>query len=86
MADPTPGRIEQLVHRLANKRLMDGQFEQCMLTLSELTEVERAITRSLAAIHHGRIAYPDDKSEDAKAQEGVPAEGLADTEEDRAAG
>ena len=85
MADPTPGRIEQLVHRMASKRLMDGQFDQCMLTLAELNAVERAITRSLAAIHHGRIAYPSD---DKEVEEGdVPedaAEGADDT--DRVAG
>ncbi len=64
MNDPTPSRVEQLVHKLAMKRLMDGQFDESALTLEELHRVEEAITKSLAAIHHGRIKYPSDKPTD----------------------
>ena len=63
MSDPTPSRVEQLVHTLAMKRLMDGQFDESSLTLNELHRVEEAITKSLATIHHGRIKYPTDKPE-----------------------
>ncbi|RMD63920.1 MAG: HDIG domain-containing protein, partial [Planctomycetota bacterium] len=33
MKDPSPKRIEALVHELAMKRLHDGQFDECDLTL-----------------------------------------------------
>jgi len=58
MAEPTPARIEALVHTFAQRRLNDGQFDECELTLRELAEIERAITRTLCSIYHGRIAYP----------------------------
>lgn len=58
MSEPTPVRIEQLVHNLLMKRLLDGQFAECEITLAELERVEQAITKTLAAIYHGRIAYP----------------------------
>lgn len=58
MAEPTPARIAALVHSLANKRLMDGQFDDCGLTLRELAQVEDAVIKGLCAIYHGRIAYP----------------------------
>ena len=58
MADPTPSRIEALVHALANKRLMDGQFDVCDLTLRELNTIVETVSKTLAAIYHGRIAYP----------------------------
>jgi putative nucleotidyltransferase with HDIG domain len=58
MADPTPSRIEALVHALANKRLMDGQFDDCDLTLRELNIIVEMVSKTLAAIYHGRIAYP----------------------------
>ncbi len=61
LADPTPIRIEQLVHNLAMKRLMDGQFDECNLTLSELHKIEQAITKTLNAIYHARIKYPGDR-------------------------
>lgn len=58
MADPTPGRIQALVRSLARKRLMDGQFDDAGLTLRELAQVEDAVSKSLAAVYHGRLAYP----------------------------
>ncbi|MHB1156477.1 MAG: HD family phosphohydrolase [Phycisphaerales bacterium] len=61
MTDPTAGRIEQLVNKMAMKRLMDGQFDDCDLTLEELHDIEESITKSLAGVYHGRIKYPTNK-------------------------
>ena len=58
MADPTPARIDATVRAIANKRLMDGQFDDCDLTLRELNVMVGAVSKTLAAIYHGRIAYP----------------------------
>ncbi|MBT4767057.1 MAG: metal-dependent phosphohydrolase, partial [Phycisphaerae bacterium] len=62
MNEPTPAQIEGLVDELAKKRLLDGQFDQCPLTLAELSKVKEAILARVGAIHHGRIAYPEDES------------------------
>ncbi len=67
MADPTPSRIESLVHELARRRLLDGQFDDCALTLRELKLIEGAIIKSMCAIYHGRISYPEAK--DAKTKD-----------------
>jgi hypothetical protein len=58
MAEPNAVRIEQLVAKLAGKRLLDGQFSHCDITLAELHLIEQAVTKSLTAIYHGRISYP----------------------------
>lgn len=58
LAEPTPSRIDALVRQLANKRLLDGQFDECSLTLRELNTVCASISRSVASIYHGRITYP----------------------------
>ena len=58
LQDPTPGRIESVVHEILMARLMDGQFDDCDITLKELSRVEQCLVKSLRAIHHGRIAYP----------------------------
>jgi cyclic-di-AMP phosphodiesterase PgpH len=58
--DPTPGRVETVVHNLIMKRLLDGQFAECELTLRELSVIEETLVRTLAGIHHGRAAYPRD--------------------------
>jgi hypothetical protein len=58
MGDPAPARIEQLVHDLAMKRLLDGQFDDCDLTMRQLEQVEKSLMKTLLGIYHGRIAYP----------------------------
>ncbi len=63
LAEPTPIRLEQLVATMANKRLMDGQFNESNLTLRELHLIEQSIVKTLCAIYHSRIKYPSDKSQ-----------------------
>jgi putative nucleotidyltransferase with HDIG domain len=58
MQDPSASRIEALVHDLIMKRLLDGQFDDCDLTMRELQQLERTCVKTLLGIYHGRIAYP----------------------------
>jgi putative nucleotidyltransferase with HDIG domain len=58
MPEPNASRIETLVHEIAMKRLHDGQFDECDLTFRDLELIERALTKTLLGIYHGRIAYP----------------------------
>lgn len=59
MSEPTPARIEAIVSEIARKRLMDGQFDECDLAFSELATIEASLVKSLCAIYHARIAYPE---------------------------
>lgn len=58
LTEVTPTKIETLIHNMAMKRLQDGQFDECELTLRELSRIEDSLSKSLTAHHHGRIAYP----------------------------
>ncbi len=58
LSDPAPARIDQLVREIANKRLLDGQFDECDLTLRELHEIVESVSKSLASSYHGRVVYP----------------------------
>lgn len=62
LVDPAPARIENLVEEMAMKRLMDGQFDECGLTLKELRTVQLSLIKSLTAMYHGRIKYPGQQS------------------------
>jgi putative nucleotidyltransferase with HDIG domain len=57
--DPTPARLESLVQSIANKRLLDGQFEDCDISLRDLHRITESVSRTLAGIHHSRIDYPE---------------------------
>jgi putative nucleotidyltransferase with HDIG domain len=58
LTDVTPTKIEAVVHNMAMKRLQDGQFDECDLSLRELSQIETSISMTLAAHYHSRIAYP----------------------------
>ncbi len=60
LTNPTPGSLNKLVHDLLMKRLLDGQFEESGLTLTELHLIEESLGKSLTAIFHARIKYPEE--------------------------
>jgi len=72
MAEPTPGRIESQVHTMVNRRLMDGQLDDCELTLREVHLIEASLVKSLCGIYHGRITYPTPPGEKPSAAEENP--------------
>jgi hypothetical protein len=61
LGDPTPGSLRKLVHDLLMKRLLDGQFEESGLTLTELHLIEESLSKGLIALFHARIRYPEVK-------------------------
>jgi putative nucleotidyltransferase with HDIG domain len=62
LSEPTPSRIERLVHDIALKRLLDGQFDESGLTMTELSRIEESLTKSLTAMYHGRVKYPEQRT------------------------
>lgn len=66
LQDPTPSRIEDVVHQVAMKRLQDGQFDECELTMRELHQIEESLIKSLCGMYHGRIAYPKQQTKEKK--------------------
>ena len=58
LTEVTLAKVETVVHNIAMRRLQDGQFDECDLTLRELSQIEASMSKSLAAHYHGRIAYP----------------------------
>ena len=81
MPEPTPGRIENQVHAIVSRRLMDGQLDECDLTLREVHEIESSFIKSLCGIYHARIAYPTPAG-----QKPAPAEKPAPKREEAASG
>jgi putative nucleotidyltransferase with HDIG domain len=58
LTDPTPSRIKSLVQRVTNNIFLDGQMEECELTLKDLQKIQESFNRILTAIFHQRIDYP----------------------------
>ena len=58
LSEVTPSRVESVVQNIALKRLQDGQFDECDITLRELRCVQTAMAKTIAAHSHGRVAHP----------------------------
>jgi putative nucleotidyltransferase with HDIG domain len=62
LSEPTSGSLRKLVHDLLMKRLLECQFEESGLTLTELHLIEESLTKSLIALYHARIKYPENRT------------------------
>jgi len=58
LARPDPESIREIVIRIFEAVISDGQLDECDLTLRELTTIRESIIAALTAIYHARIDYP----------------------------
>ena len=59
LAEATPARIEALVEKIINNIFLDGQIDECELTLKDLSKIKDSFIHVLLSIFHRRIQYPD---------------------------
>lgn len=59
LGKPNANRVEAMVRKIIRERLNDGQFDECNLTLRDLTEIGDVYTRILSSMFHSRIEYPE---------------------------
>jgi len=64
--DPTPSRIKNLVQSRIKSAFLDGQLDECDLTLSDLNKIAEVFSRTLSGIFHHRIDYPESSRETGK--------------------
>jgi hypothetical protein len=57
--DPTPKRIETHVQEIIEKIFLDGQLDECELTLKDLHAIQKSFIAILIGIFHHRIEYPE---------------------------
>ncbi len=56
-SDPTV--LAQVIHKVIYDRLLDGQLDECGLSMRDLTLIEHAFVTVLRGISHPRIKYPE---------------------------
>ena len=59
IAEPQASRIEEVVHKVINNKFIDGQLDNCDLTLKDLEKIAKVFIHMLTGIYHGRINYPE---------------------------
>ena len=58
---PTHARICELVNTIFQKRLRDGQLDECSMTFRELSVIRESFTKTLTSMLHARVAYPKEE-------------------------
>lgn len=59
IANPNANRFEQLVKKLIQERLKDGQLDESQLTLADLDKIGKSFTHTLTGVYHPRVDYPE---------------------------
>ncbi len=63
LSEPTHEDIAQMVHKIVQGKLEDGQLDQCPLTLSDISRIERSFLVTFNGLLHERIRYPEEEDE-----------------------
>jgi hypothetical protein len=62
MRPDTKEEIDELVRKIINQKLIEGELSQSPLTLMDLETTRRIFVQSLQGAHHPRIIYPEAKT------------------------
>lgn len=61
MTDTTPEALSAMIHKTIESRFTEGQFNECNLSIKELSKLEKAFMDSLDGTYHTRVKYPGQK-------------------------
>lgn len=59
LSNPNSARIQGMVQKIINKIFIDGQLNECDLTLKDLHQIAKSFNRILVGIFHQRVEYPE---------------------------
>ena len=57
--EPSPQKLENNIREVIRRRFMEGELDECDLTLKDLTKIKDSFLKILVGIHHHRLKYPD---------------------------
>jgi len=85
LADPSTSRLKGVIKTIIEDTFLDGQLDECDLTLKDLTKISDAFLTVLSSMHHERIKYPGVDLEKRRARRPRSQEGAEENAEANAA-
>lgn len=64
MSEPSYQKLENLVNRMVDERLEEGQLNNCDLTYRDLSKIKEAFLGILVGMYHSRVKYPGQDQKD----------------------
>jgi len=69
LVDPTPASIKTFIAKMFERVIMDGQLDECPLTLRELAKIQNIFVQRITTAFHQRLDYPGVSFEGKKKRE-----------------
>ncbi len=69
--EPTREKAEKMVRLMIEKRLADGQFDECDLSTRDMAKIVQTLVDSLEASFHSRVVYPWQEEEEKEKEKEV---------------
>lgn len=66
----TPQSIDDLIARIVQSRIEDGQLDECPITFQEIAQMQKSFSYTLLNMFHSRIEYP----KESKGKEATPSQ------------
>ncbi|MHB1461875.1 MAG: HD family phosphohydrolase [Armatimonadota bacterium] len=63
LTKPTPASVENLVKRIIENKVDDGQLDHCQLTFADISLISKCFTHIVCSIYHARIEYPSNNGD-----------------------
>ncbi len=58
LEEPSPARLKGVIRQIIDYIFLDGQLDECDLTLRDLEKISQGFLRVLMGMHHHRVDYP----------------------------
>lgn len=71
LSDPTPSSIRNLVKKIINNKFIDGQLDECDLTLKDMHNIADSFVHVLMGIYHTRLTYPEETKKQSANTNGI---------------
>ncbi|MCR9132519.1 MAG: HDIG domain-containing protein [bacterium] len=81
MKNPTYSKLENLVNRMVDDRVSEGQLSHCPLTFRDLQVIKESFISILVGVYHSRIEYPEEGKSTAQIEEEAKKEKETKSEE-----
>jgi putative nucleotidyltransferase with HDIG domain len=58
LEDPSSARVKGMIRQIIDYIFLDGQLDECDLTLRDLEKISQSFLRVIVGMHHHRVDYP----------------------------
>lgn len=83
MKDPNYQKLENLIDRMIDERVNEGQLSKTPLTFQDLRTIKETFLNILVGIYHSRVEYPEDEETKKKERESREKAGKKQDEKEK---